>query len=213
MAETSTKPYLIRAIHEWCMDNGYRPYIAVAVDERTVVPREFVRAGEIVLNVSIDATSRLRLGNDLIEFEARFNRVARQLSIPIENVTAIYAAENGHGMAFEVAKSPAEPAEPAESADSGQSAAVALLSAVPRREPPAEGASADDVSAVGVPDRGGLGNAGPTDRDPAGVGTTGAASTAIERVPGASESHDAGTEEPPPPAGGPAGRPRLTRIK
>jgi stringent starvation protein B len=180
------------------------------VDERTVVPREFVRAGEIVLNVSIDATSRLRLGNDLIEFEARFNRVARQLSIPIENVTAIYAAENGHGMAFEVAKSPAEPTEAAES---GQSAAVALLSAVPRREPPAEGASADDVSAVGGPDRGGSGDAGPTDRDPAGVGTTGAASTAIERVPGASESHDTGTEEPPPPAGGPAGRPRLTRIK
>ena len=125
MAETSTKPYLIRAIHEWCTDNGYRPYIAVAVDERTIVPREFVRAGEIVLNVSLDATSRLRLGNDLIEFEARFNRVARQLSIPIENVSAIYAAENGHGMAFEVAKPPAEPAE------GGGQGTPALLLAVP----------------------------------------------------------------------------------
>ena len=100
--ETSTKPYLIRAIHEWCTDNGYRPYIAVAVDERTVVPREFVRNGEIVLNVSADASNRLRLGNDLIEFEARFNRVARQVSIPVENVTAVYAAETGQGMAFEV---------------------------------------------------------------------------------------------------------------
>ena len=107
MPETSTKPYLIRAIYEWCTDNGYRPYVAVAVDERTVVPREFVRNGEIVLNMSGDATNRLRIGNDLIEFEARFNRLAREVSIPIENVTAIYAAENGHGMAFDVGKAPA----------------------------------------------------------------------------------------------------------
>jgi len=104
MAETSTKPYLVRAIYEWCTDNGYRPYVAVAVDENTVVPREFVRNGEIVLNVSADATNRLRIGNELIEFEARFNRVAREVSIPIENVTAIYAAENGRGMAFEAPK-------------------------------------------------------------------------------------------------------------
>ncbi len=109
MAETSTKPYLIRAIHEWCTDNGYRPYVAVAVDERTIVPREFVRNGEIVLNMSADATNRLRIGNDLIEFEARFNRAAREVSIPIENVTAVYAAENGHGMAFDVPKAGAEP--------------------------------------------------------------------------------------------------------
>ena len=109
MSETSTKPYLIRAIHEWCADNGYRPYIAVVVDENTVVPMEFVRNGEIVLNVSADATSHLVIGNDLIEFEARFNRVARQVSVPIENVSAIYAAENGHGMAFDVARAQPEP--------------------------------------------------------------------------------------------------------
>jgi len=102
MSETSTKPYLIRAIHEWCVDNGYRPHLAVAVDEHTVVPREFVRDGEIVLNVSTEACNRLRMGNELIEFEARFNRVARQISIPVENVSAVYAAETGQGMAFEV---------------------------------------------------------------------------------------------------------------
>jgi stringent starvation protein B len=73
MAELSTKPYLIRAIHQWCEDSGYRPYLAVMVDERTQVPREFVRNGEIVLNVSAVATNRLQLGNDLIEFEARFS--------------------------------------------------------------------------------------------------------------------------------------------
>lgn len=117
MAETSTKPYLIRAIHEWCTDNGYRPHVAVAVDERTIVPREFVRNGEIVLNMSADATNRLRIGNDLIEFEARFNRAAREVSIPIENVTAVYAAENGHGMAFDVAKVDATEPDPSESPD------------------------------------------------------------------------------------------------
>ncbi len=104
MAETSTKPYLIRAIHEWCSDNGFTPYIAVAVDGRTTVPREFVRNGEIVLNVSVMATHRLQLGNELIEFQARFGGTPRELSIPVENVSAIYARENGHGMAFDVPK-------------------------------------------------------------------------------------------------------------
>ncbi len=102
MPEISTKPYLIRAIYEWCSDNGYKPYIAVAVDEHTHVPHEFVKNGEIVLNLSASATNHLRIGNDRIEFQARFNRVARELSIPIENVIAIYASESGHGMAFEV---------------------------------------------------------------------------------------------------------------
>mgnify|MGYP001277091608 CR=1 FL=1 len=100
----STKPYLIRAIHEWCTDNGYRPYIAVAVDEHTIVPREFVRNGEIVLNVSAMATNRLQIGNELVEFEARFGGTPRQGSIPVENISAIFAQENGHGMAFEVPK-------------------------------------------------------------------------------------------------------------
>lgn len=98
----STKPYLIRAIWEWCNDNGYTPYIAVTVDERTRVPREFVRDGQIVLNVGGEATSRLQMGNDWIEFQARFGGVSRDLSVPIDQVAAIYARENGAGMAFEV---------------------------------------------------------------------------------------------------------------
>jgi stringent starvation protein B len=117
MADTSsTKPYLIRAIYEWCNDNGFTPYLAVAVDERTQVPREYVKGGEIVLNVSPMATNRLSLGNDLIAFQARFGGVARELSIPVENVSAIYARENGHGMAFDVPKAPAvaPPTPPAE---------------------------------------------------------------------------------------------------
>jgi stringent starvation protein B len=114
MAETSTKPYLIRAIYEWCNDNGFTPYLAVAVDERTEVPREHVKAGEIVLNVSPTATNRLQLGNELVTFQARFGGRARDLSIPVENVTAIYARENGHGMAFDVPKAMAASEAPSD---------------------------------------------------------------------------------------------------
>lgn len=108
MNEVSTKPYLIRAIHEWCVDNGFTPYLAVAVNQHTQVPREFVKAGEIVLNTSPLATNKLNLGNDYIAFEARFGGIAREIMVPIEQVSAIYARENGHGMAFEVNKPLAE---------------------------------------------------------------------------------------------------------
>ncbi len=103
-SDTSTKPYLIRAIHEWCSDNGYTPYLAVSIDGRCVVPRDYVKAGEIVLNVSISATNALSMGNELIEFQARFGGVARDISVPIDCVSAVYARENGHGMAFDVPK-------------------------------------------------------------------------------------------------------------
>ena len=104
----STKPYLLRAIWDWCCDNGFTPYIAVQVDGRTRVPREFVRDGQIVLNVGPDATNKLQLGNELIEFQARFGGVARELSIPIVQVSAIYARENGAGMAFELEETGAD---------------------------------------------------------------------------------------------------------
>ncbi len=97
---TSTRPYLIRALYEWCTDNGLTPYVAVRVDETVQVPREFVKDGEIVLNVSFDATQALKLGNDFIEFTARFGGVARSIIVPMGRVVAIYARENGQGMAF-----------------------------------------------------------------------------------------------------------------
>lgn len=96
----STRSYLIRALHEWCTDNGFSPYIAVQVDGSVKVPMEFVKNGEIVLNVSFDATSSLRLGNDFVEFKARFGGTARAIVVPIDHVIAIYARENGQGMAF-----------------------------------------------------------------------------------------------------------------
>ena len=97
---TSTRPYLVRALHEWCTDNGFTPYVAVLVDETVQVPREYINNGEIVLNVSFDATSSLQLSNEFILFKARFGGVARDIVVPMGRVIAIYARENGQGMAF-----------------------------------------------------------------------------------------------------------------
>ena len=110
---TSTRPYLIRALHDWCTDNGFTPYVAVHVDRSVQVPMEYVSNNEIVLNIGFDATSGLDLGNDFIQFKARFGGVAREILVPVDHVVAIYARENGQGMAFpapaplaEVAPSP-----------------------------------------------------------------------------------------------------------
>ena len=92
----------MRALYEWCTDNGYTPYIAAYVDETVQVPMEHVKNNEIVLNISMDATSALKLGNEFVEFKARFSGSARQIMVPIDRVIAIYARENGQGMAFPV---------------------------------------------------------------------------------------------------------------
>jgi stringent starvation protein B len=99
---TSTRPYLIRALHDWCTDNGFTPYLAVYVDASVQVPMEYVKNHEIVLNAGFDATSGLKLGNDFVEFKARFGGVARDIVVPVDHVIAIYARENGQGMAFPV---------------------------------------------------------------------------------------------------------------
>lgn len=101
---TSTKPYLLRAIYEWCSDNGLTPYVAVKVDASVRVPMEYVKDGEIVLNVSMDATSALKLDNDYISFKARFGGQPREIVVPMDRVLAIYARENGQGMAFPVSE-------------------------------------------------------------------------------------------------------------
>jgi stringent starvation protein B len=98
----STRPYLVRALYEWCADHGYTPYVAVLADATVQVPREYVKDGQIVLNVGADATSGLNIGNEFIEFRARFAGVVREIMVPINRVMAIYARENGQGMAFPV---------------------------------------------------------------------------------------------------------------
>ncbi len=112
MAEVSTKPYLIRALYDWCTDSGFTPYVAVAVDETVRVPVEFVNNGEIVLNMSALATSRLLIDNEAISFQARFGGVPREVYVPMGQVIAIYARENGQGMAFEVPRAMSAPAAP-----------------------------------------------------------------------------------------------------
>ena len=102
MNEIATKPYLLRALYEWCVDNGYTPHVAVKVDSKTQVPSEYVKNGEVTLNVSPSAVHKLQMGNELIEFSARFAGVARQISVPVANVYAVYARETGHGMTFDV---------------------------------------------------------------------------------------------------------------
>ncbi|APV49755.1 ClpXP protease specificity-enhancing factor [Betaproteobacteria bacterium GR16-43] len=102
MAEVSTKPYFIRAIYEWCSDCGFTPYLSVKVDDRTRVPVEYVKGGEIVLNVSLNATRNLTINNELIQFSARFNGVSREVSIPVDRVQGIFARENGQGAFFTV---------------------------------------------------------------------------------------------------------------
>jgi stringent starvation protein B len=116
---TSTRPYLVRALHDWCTDNGFTPLLAVHVDESVRVPMEFVKNNEIVLNVSFDATSGLRLGNEFIDFKARFGGIPRDITVPIDHVIAIYARENGQGMAFPV------PTEPSTLGTSSQEASPA----------------------------------------------------------------------------------------
>jgi stringent starvation protein B len=144
MSEPSTKPYLLRAIYEWCTDAGFTPYVAVAVDESVRVPVEFVKNGEIVLNVSALATNRLKIGNDAVEFQARFGGVPRDVYVPINRVIAIYARENGQGMAFDVPR-PQAPvgsersavsdtrteAAPSEAVRSGETRSGSLVPVVP----------------------------------------------------------------------------------
>src|SRR6476660_7043974 len=130
MPDISTKPYLLRAIYEWCTDSGYTPYLAVKVDAATTVPMEYVKKGEIILNISYGATSGLKMDNDAITFRARFNGVSRELYIPVQNVLAIYANENGQGMAFDVSTTAADMAPPAPVPEAA-SAPAPGLSAVP----------------------------------------------------------------------------------
>ncbi len=106
MVELSTKPYLIRAIYEWCADCGYTPYLSVRVDENTRVPMEYVKEGEIVLNVGQGASRNLTISNDIIQFSARFNGVSREIAVPTYAVQGIFARETGKGAFFEIEETP-----------------------------------------------------------------------------------------------------------
>jgi stringent starvation protein B len=120
---TSTKPYLLRAIFDWCVDQGFTPHLQVRADASARVPREYVRDGQIVLNVGPEATHQLQIGNEEITFQARFNGSPFPVKVPVGCIMAIYARENGQGMSFEAdiegVEDSAEVATPAEAATSG----------------------------------------------------------------------------------------------
>ena len=99
---TSTKPYMIRAIHEWCVDNQLTPHLLVEVSAQTKVPMAYVKDGEIVLNLNYSATKDLQFTNEAVTFSARFSGVSNNLYVPIAAVKGIFARENGQGMFFEV---------------------------------------------------------------------------------------------------------------
>lgn len=127
MSELSTKPYLIRAIYEWCNDASFTPYLNIKVDQNVRVPMEYVKNGEIVLSVANQATRDLTIGNDRIQFSARFNGVSREISVPIYAVQAIFARENGRGYFF-------DPESPPESNTAGSTPTISLQS-VPSKAP------------------------------------------------------------------------------
>jgi stringent starvation protein B len=115
----SNKPYLIRALHQWCTDFGFTPFIAVFVDSKVEVPMEFVKKDEIVLNLSIEACHQLQIENDWISFQARFGGIPRKIMVPVSHVLAIYARENGQGMSFPFDPSQARDLHIADASDEG----------------------------------------------------------------------------------------------
>ena len=148
-----TKPYLIRAIHEWCSDNGFTPYLGVAVDASVDVPMAYVTNNQIVLNISYGATDALKMGNDLITFKGRFNGQVRDLMIPVARVVAIYAKENGQGMAFEATEAVFESETVAEEVP----AAAPVIALVKRDDAMSEESSSDpETDPPQGPGRGGL---------------------------------------------------------
>ncbi len=201
---SSTRPYLIRALHDWCTDNGFTPYLAVYVDRSVQVPQEYVKNNEIVLNVSFEATSQLQLGNEFVEFKARFGGVARDISVPIDHVIAIYARENGQGMAFPVptplggqgVDSPAS----APGADD-LSLVDGVMPASPQAEPTQPGSSGGPA-VVGL-------RLAPAQKA---SGKERASPVKSVQKPAASPKREGADQEPPePPSGG--GRPSLRRVK
>ncbi|MCY7316147.1 MAG: ClpXP protease specificity-enhancing factor [Rubrivivax sp.] len=193
---TSTRPYLLRALHDWCTDNGFTPYVAVHVRPGVQVPMEYVKNNEIVLNVSFEATSGLKLGNEAIEFKARFGGSTREIVVPIDHVVAIYARENGQGMAFPVPT------------DAGAAAGPQLVVAG------ATGAAAPQAPGRGLrlasseaepPRRPEVGVARDTAAD---IAPNGALDTVPTTPPGTSPDGPPDPAQPPPGA-----RPSLKRIK
>lgn len=122
MADTlgPTKPYMVRAIHEWCVDNALTPHLLVVVNAQTKVPKAFVKNGEIVLNLNYSATKDLHIDNDAVVFSARFGGVAQNIYVPMDAVRGIFARENGQGMFFELEQQAGTASDKSDAEDAGE---------------------------------------------------------------------------------------------
>lgn len=121
----SSRPYLVRALHEWIIDNDCTPYLLVdATIDGVEVPQQYVKNGQIVLNISPNAVAGITIGNDEIRFRGRFGGVAVDVAVPLVAVLGIYARENGQGMVFD--REPTDAPEPPESDSSGRGGKPAL---------------------------------------------------------------------------------------
>ena len=218
-SSASTRPYLIRALHEWCTDNGFTPYIAVQVDRTVQVPMEYVSKNEIVLNVGFDATSNLELGNEFIQFKARFGGTAREIIVPIDHVVAIYARENGQGMAFPAPGAPPIAMQPGFASTIAAVTAPALAVVLPATgaaTPAGEGRPATPLRSLRLaPSR--AAEDAPNHAD---AGDASAVNPeAHDDNSNASQAADEGSESPSPDGSSPGssptgnGRPSLKRIK
>ncbi len=135
MSEQSAKPYLIRAICEWCADNGLTPYLAVKVNAQTRVPTSFVKNGEIVLNISRGATRKLTVDNEWVQFSARFNGASQEVAVPMVAVAGIFAKESGYGFAFTVPADPAASLDAATAPTSSVESTTSVSEPKPRNRP------------------------------------------------------------------------------
>lgn len=202
------KTYLIRAVHQWCVDHGYTPYLRVFVDEQVLVPPGYAQQGEITLNLSFDATSQLRLGDEAIEFRARFNGAVRDVYVPVSHVLAIFARENMEGLAFGF--EPSRPDEAVALADVStdastqpsetiQGASAELRSGRPKLERVQVSAPDVDDSSVGDAD-----TFAASELQNASTSAAQSAPTANATTP---------TPEPPANPPRPVSRPKLTLVK
>ena len=110
MSMTSSRPYLLRALYEWILENECTPYIVVnAYAEHVLVPQEYVKDGQIILNISPAAVHALQMNNEAVDFNGRFSGIPTPVYVPVSAIMGIYARENGQGMVFEAEISPSTP--------------------------------------------------------------------------------------------------------
>lgn len=213
----STQPYFVRALHEWCTDNGFTPYMSVKVDGSVRVPMAYVQEGEIVLNTSYDATSHLQIDNESVHFQARFGGVMHDILIPIGRIQAVFARENGQGMGFAVIDDALDEAFD-EAFDAQADTELDANASAPEQDLPNDASSAEPAASVARIAPAPQADVPVQTQEPVLEAASASAEVAPQRAPlSAVPSTDASTtptDEPPPaPTGAGKKRPALRLVK